>query len=37
VTSEPDAAEQTIEINNRAVPYVVRGDFEHTVLEEVTI
>ncbi|SFD81005.1 AAA family ATPase [Streptomyces aidingensis] len=36
VTSKEDAKEQTITINNRAVPYVTRGDFEHTILEEVT-
>ncbi|MEU4332883.1 AAA family ATPase [Nonomuraea dietziae] len=37
VTPNRDAAEETIEINNRAVPYVTHGDFEHTVLKEVTI
>jgi DNA sulfur modification protein DndD len=37
VTSKPGAEELTITINNRAVPYVTRGDFEHTVLEEVTV
>jgi DNA sulfur modification protein DndD len=37
VTSKEDAKEQTITINDRAVPYVTRGDFEHTVLEEVTL
>ncbi|MGW1878407.1 AAA family ATPase [Streptomyces sp. NPDC001975] len=37
VTSKPDAQEQFITINNRAVPYVTRGDFEYTVLEEVTV
>ncbi|MER7662061.1 AAA family ATPase [Streptomyces sp. NPDC096193] len=31
------ADEETIEINNRAVPYVSYGDFEHTVLEKVTV
>ncbi|MGW6836047.1 AAA family ATPase [Streptomyces sp. NPDC054949] len=36
VTPNRDAAEETIEINNRAVSYVSHGDFEHTVLEEVT-
>nr|WSW68459.1 AAA family ATPase [Streptomyces sp. NBC_00995] len=29
--------EETIEINNRAVPYVSHGEFEHTILEEVTV
>ncbi|MDT0270878.1 AAA family ATPase [Streptomyces sp. DSM 44915] len=37
VTSKEDAKEQTITINDRAVPYVTRGDFEHTVLEEVSL
>jgi DNA sulfur modification protein DndD len=37
VTSKEDAKEQTITINNRAVPYVTRGDCEHTILEEVTV
>ncbi|MGW2407212.1 AAA family ATPase [Streptomyces sp. NPDC001739] len=37
VTPNRKAAEETIEINNRAVPYVTHGDFEHTVLEEVTV
>ncbi|GGK44965.1 ABC transporter ATP-binding protein [Planomonospora parontospora subsp. parontospora] len=37
VTPNRDAAEETIEINHRAVPYVVHGEFEHTVLEEVAI
>ncbi|MYS87877.1 AAA family ATPase [Embleya scabrispora] len=37
VTSKPDAKEQTVTISGRAVPYVTRGDFEHTVLEEVTL
>jgi DNA sulfur modification protein DndD len=36
VTSNREADEETIEINNRAVPYVTHGEFEHTVLEEVT-
>ncbi|MFI9718186.1 AAA family ATPase [Streptomyces sp. NPDC052396] len=36
-TSKPSAEEKTIEINNRAVPYVSRGDFEHTVLEKVIV
>ncbi|MFC8620679.1 MULTISPECIES: AAA family ATPase [Streptomyces] len=31
------AEEETMEINNRAVPYVSYGEFEHTVLEEVTV
>ncbi|WHM36022.1 AAA family ATPase [Streptomyces sp. BPTC-684] len=31
------AEEETIEINNRAVPYVSYGAFEYTVLEEVTV
>jgi DNA sulfur modification protein DndD len=35
VTPNTDAAQETIEINNRAVPYVTHGEFEHTVLEEV--
>ncbi|WP_405999429.1 AAA family ATPase [Streptomyces sp. NBC_00829] len=29
--------EETIEINNRAVPNVSHGEFEHTILEEVTV
>lgn len=37
VTSKADAREQSITINNRAVPYVTQGEFEHTVLEEVTV
>ncbi|MQS14749.1 AAA family ATPase [Streptomyces kaniharaensis] len=37
VTPKPDAQEQFITINNRAVPYVTRGEFEHSVLEEVTV
>ncbi|WP_269857980.1 AAA family ATPase [Streptomyces sp. RPT161] len=37
VTSKEGAKEQNITINDRAVPYVSRGDFEHTVLEEVTV
>ncbi|MFF9334295.1 AAA family ATPase [Streptomyces albogriseolus] len=36
VTPNTDAAQETIEINNRAVAYVTHGDFEHTILEEVT-
>ncbi|MGX1117980.1 hypothetical protein RKD37_003343 [Streptomyces ambofaciens] len=35
VTPNTDAAQETIEINNRAVAYVTHGDFEHTILEEV--
>ncbi|MFJ4813241.1 AAA family ATPase [Streptomyces longwoodensis] len=35
VTPNSDAAQETIEINNRAVPYVTHGEFEHTLLEEV--
>ncbi|MCQ8193140.1 AAA family ATPase [Streptomyces rugosispiralis] len=37
VTPNRDAAEETIEINNRTVPYVTHGDFERTLLEEVTV
>lgn len=37
VTPNRSAEEETIEINNRAVPYVSHGDFEHTILEEVTV
>ncbi|WP_435059401.1 AAA family ATPase [Streptomyces sp. bgisy060] len=37
ITPNRDAEEETIEINNRAVPYVTHGEFEHTVLEEVTV
>jgi DNA sulfur modification protein DndD len=36
-TPNRSADEETIEINNRAVPYVSHGDFEHTVLEKVTV
>ncbi|MEU5297954.1 AAA family ATPase [Streptomyces umbrinus] len=36
-TPNRSADEETIEINNRAVPYVSYGDFEHTVLEKVTV
>ncbi|MFC9880264.1 AAA family ATPase [Streptomyces libani] len=36
-TPNKSAEEETIEINNRAVPYVSHGDFEHTVLEKVTV
>ncbi|MFJ9954476.1 AAA family ATPase [Streptomyces avermitilis] len=35
VTPNTNAAQETIEINNRAVAYVTHGDFEHTILEEV--
>ncbi|MEU7222877.1 AAA family ATPase [Streptomyces chrestomyceticus] len=37
VTPNRQAREETIEINNRAVPYVSYGDFEHTVIEKVTV
>ncbi|MFE9938938.1 AAA family ATPase [Streptomyces hirsutus] len=37
MTPNTGAAEETIEINNRAVPYVSHGEFEHTVLEEVAL
>lgn len=37
VTSKPDAKEQFIMISGRAVPYVTRGEFEHTILQEVTV
>ncbi|MFE5753802.1 AAA family ATPase [Streptomyces massasporeus] len=37
ITPNKGAQEETIEINNRAVPYVSHGDFEHTVLEKVTV
>jgi DNA sulfur modification protein DndD len=37
VTPNRSAAEETIEINNRAVPYVTHGEFEHTIVEEVTV
>ncbi|MFB6568514.1 MULTISPECIES: AAA family ATPase [Streptomyces] len=36
-TPNKSAEEETIEINNRAVPYVSHGGFEHTVLEKVTV
>lgn len=36
-TPNRSADEETIEINNRAVPYVSYGDFEHTILEKVTL
>ncbi|PRH80013.1 hypothetical protein C6N75_06275 [Streptomyces solincola] len=35
-TPNQSAGEETIVINNREVPYVSHGDFEHTVLEKVT-
>ncbi|MFD7641824.1 AAA family ATPase [Kitasatospora sp. NPDC059795] len=35
ITPNRQAKEETIEIRNRAVPYVSYGDFEHTVLEKV--
>ncbi|MBC9717838.1 AAA family ATPase [Streptomyces sp. TRM66268-LWL] len=37
VTPNTAAAQESIEINNRAVPYVSHGEFEHTVLEEVAV
>ncbi|QDN93543.1 AAA family ATPase [Streptomyces sp. RLB3-6] len=37
ITPNKQAQEETIEINHRAVPYVSHGDFEHTVLEKVTV
>ncbi|MFI8810438.1 MULTISPECIES: AAA family ATPase [unclassified Streptomyces] len=37
VTPNIGAEQETIEINSRAVPYVSHGEFEHTVLEEVTV
>ncbi|MFF3060180.1 AAA family ATPase [Streptomyces sp. NPDC057909] len=37
VTPNRNAEEKSIEINNRAVPFVTHGEFEHTVLEEVTV
>ncbi|MDF9803572.1 hypothetical protein M2436_002119 [Streptomyces sp. HB372] len=37
VTPNTGAEQETIEINSRAVPYVSHGEFEHTVLEEVTV
>lgn len=37
VTPNRNAEEETIEINYRSVPYVTHGDFEHTILEEVTV
>lgn len=36
-TPNRSADEETIEINNRAVPYVSYGDFEHTILEKVSL
>ncbi|WP_116248526.1 AAA family ATPase [Nocardiopsis sp. FIRDI 009] len=36
-TPNREAKEETIEINNRAVPYVSYGDFEHTIVEKVTV
>ncbi|MFE5602550.1 AAA family ATPase [Streptomyces coelicoflavus] len=36
-TPNRSAGEETIVINNREVPYVSYGDFEHTVLEKVTV
>ncbi|MGJ3560350.1 hypothetical protein ACR6C2_24850 [Streptomyces sp. INA 01156] len=35
-TPNQSAGEETIVINNREVPYVSHGGFEHTVLEKVT-
>ncbi|MEW2300029.1 AAA family ATPase [Streptomyces sp. NPDC006655] len=37
VTPNTDAMQESIEINNRAVPFVTHGEFEHTILEEVTV
>lgn len=37
VTPNKAAQEETIEINHRAVPYVSHGEFEHTILEKVTV
>ncbi|CAM5243691.1 ABC transporter ATP-binding protein [Streptomyces narbonensis] len=37
VTPNRNAEEETIAINNRAVPYVTHGEFEHTLLEEVNV
>jgi DNA sulfur modification protein DndD len=36
-TTELEAKEDTIVINGRELPYVSRGDFDHTALEEVTV
>ncbi|NYV73205.1 AAA family ATPase [Streptomyces sp. UH6] len=36
-TPNRSAEEETIVINHRAVPYVSYGEFEHTVLEKVTV
>ncbi|WP_380277449.1 AAA family ATPase [Kitasatospora purpeofusca] len=36
-TTNASAQEQTITIRDRAVPYVSHGEFDHTVLEEVTV
>ncbi|CAM5243259.1 hypothetical protein [Streptomyces narbonensis] len=33
----PNRNAETIAINNRAVPYVTHGEFEHTLLEEVNV
>ncbi|MFJ9691497.1 AAA family ATPase [Kitasatospora sp. NPDC101183] len=35
ITPNRQAKEETIEIKNRAIPYVSHGDFEHTILEKV--
>lgn len=37
ITPNKGAQEETIEINNRAIPYVSHGGFEHSVLEKVTV
>ncbi|MGW0660092.1 AAA family ATPase [Streptodolium elevatio] len=37
ITSKADAKEPTIAINGRGVALVIRGDSEHTILEEVTV
>ncbi|KUM79249.1 AAA family ATPase [Streptomyces curacoi] len=37
ITPNRQAQEETITINNRAVAYVSHGDFEHTILEKVTV
>lgn len=37
VTPNRNTREETIEINHKPVPYVTHGDFEHTILEEVTV
>ncbi|MFE6981112.1 AAA family ATPase [Streptomyces griseus] len=36
-TPNLSAGQESIEINNRAVPYVSHGEFEHTVLEKVAV